>query len=110
MQTKKYLLLFAAILFFSSVSFAQNSNCNKNRGSKSRVEVYKGAAPLSSSQKEEIINEIAEIDPDIQIRFRQAGVPSIVVFLDRAIIEDDPDELELIEQLIRDLLAGYGYN
>jgi len=110
MQTKKYLLLFAAILFFSSVSFAQNSNCNKNRGPKSRLEVYKGAAPLTSSQEAEIKNEISEIDPDIQVRFRRVGVPSIIVFLDRANFVDDLDELELIEQLISDLLAGYGYN
>jgi elongation factor Tu len=40
---------------------------------------------------------------------RQVGVPSIVVFLNKVDIVDDPDLVELVEEEIRDLLTDNGF-
>ncbi len=40
---------------------------------------------------------------------RQVGVPTIVVFLNKVDLVDDPELLDLIEEEIRDLLNKYGY-
>jgi len=40
---------------------------------------------------------------------RQVEVPSIVVFLNKVDMMDDPELLELVEMELRDLLNGYGY-
>jgi elongation factor Tu len=40
---------------------------------------------------------------------RQVGVPSIVVFLNKVDLVDDPELLELVEMDIRDLLNKYGF-
>jgi len=39
---------------------------------------------------------------------RQVGVPSIVVFMNKVDLLDDPDLMELVEEEIRDVLASYG--
>ena len=41
---------------------------------------------------------------------RQVGVPSIVVFLNKVDLVDDPELLELVEMEIRELLTKYGYS
>ncbi|MBB6051036.1 elongation factor Tu [Armatimonas rosea] len=40
---------------------------------------------------------------------RQVGVPSIVVFLNKADMVDDPELLELVELEVRDLLSKYSF-
>jgi elongation factor Tu len=40
---------------------------------------------------------------------RQVGVPSLVVFLNKVDLVDDPELLELVEMEIRELLSKYGY-
>jgi elongation factor Tu len=40
---------------------------------------------------------------------RQVGVPSIVVFLNKIDLLDDPDLMELVEEEVRDVLASYGF-
>lgn len=40
---------------------------------------------------------------------RQVGVPSIVVFLNKVDMVDDPDLLELVEMELRELLSKYGF-
>ena len=40
---------------------------------------------------------------------KQVGVPSIVVFLNKADQVDDPELIELVEMEVRDLLSEYGY-
>ncbi len=40
---------------------------------------------------------------------RQVGVPSIVVFLNKCDMVDDPEMLELVEMEVRDLLTKYGF-
>jgi elongation factor Tu len=40
---------------------------------------------------------------------RQVGVPSIVVFLNKIDLVDDPELLDLVEMEIRDLLTKYGF-
>ena len=40
---------------------------------------------------------------------RQVGVPSIVVFLNKVDLVDDPELLELIDMEVRDLLTKYGF-
>ena len=40
---------------------------------------------------------------------RQVGVPSIVVFLNKVDMVDDPDLMELVEMEVRDLLTKYEY-
>ncbi|MFP4161626.1 MAG: elongation factor Tu [Ectothiorhodospira sp.] len=40
---------------------------------------------------------------------RQVGVPSIVVFLNKADMVDDPELLELVEMEVRDLLSSYDF-
>ncbi len=40
---------------------------------------------------------------------RQVGVPSIVVFLNKADMVDDPELLELVEMEVRDLLTKYDF-
>jgi len=40
---------------------------------------------------------------------RQVGVPSIVVFMNKVDLLDDPDLMELVEEEIRDVLASYGF-
>jgi len=40
---------------------------------------------------------------------RQVEVPSIVVFLNKVDMMDDPELLELVEMELRDLLNGYGF-
>jgi elongation factor Tu len=40
---------------------------------------------------------------------RQVGVPSIVVFLNKVDMVDDPELLELVEMEVRDLLTMYGF-
>ena len=40
---------------------------------------------------------------------RQVGVPSIVVFLNKVDLVDDPELLDLVEMEIRDLLTKYGF-
>jgi len=40
---------------------------------------------------------------------RQVGVPSVVVFLNKVDMVDDPDLLELVEMELRDLLSKYGF-
>jgi elongation factor Tu len=40
---------------------------------------------------------------------RQVGVPSIVVFLNKIDLLDDPDLLDLVEMEVRDLLSKYEY-
>ena len=40
---------------------------------------------------------------------RQVGVPSLVVFLNKVDMVDDPELLELVEMEIRELLTSYGY-
>ncbi|QQR49014.1 elongation factor Tu [bacterium] len=39
----------------------------------------------------------------------QVGVPSIVVFLNKVDMVDDPDMVELVEEEVRELLSKYGY-
>lgn len=41
---------------------------------------------------------------------RQVGVPSIIVFLNKVDLVDDPELLELVEEEVRDALAGYGFS
>ena len=40
---------------------------------------------------------------------RQVGVPSVVVFLNKVDLVDDPELLDLVEMDIRDLLTKYGF-
>ena len=40
---------------------------------------------------------------------RQVGVPSIVVFMNKTDLVDDPEILDLVEMEIRDLLTEYGF-
>ena len=40
---------------------------------------------------------------------RQVNVPSIVIFLNKVDMMDDPELLELVEMELRELLNGYGY-
>jgi elongation factor Tu len=40
---------------------------------------------------------------------RQVEVPSIVVFLNKVDMMDDPELLELVEMELREMLTGYGY-
>lgn len=40
---------------------------------------------------------------------RQVGVPTIVVFINKADIVDDPELLELVEMELRELLSSYDY-
>jgi elongation factor Tu len=40
---------------------------------------------------------------------RQVEVPSIVVFLNKVDMMDDPELLELVEMELRDMLTGYGF-
>ncbi|MCL4360900.1 elongation factor Tu, partial [Candidatus Dependentiae bacterium] len=40
---------------------------------------------------------------------RNVGVPSIVVFLNKVDMVDDPDMVEMVEEEIRDLLSKYGF-
>jgi elongation factor Tu len=40
---------------------------------------------------------------------RQVGVPSLVVFLNKIDLLDDPDLMELVEEEVRDVLASYGF-
>ncbi len=40
---------------------------------------------------------------------RQVGVPSMVVFMNKVDLLDDPDLMELVEEEIRDVLASYGF-
>src|SRR6201981_367637 len=40
---------------------------------------------------------------------RQVGVPSIVVFLNKCDMVDDPELLELVELEVRELLTSYGF-
>src|ERR1700759_3324107 len=41
---------------------------------------------------------------------RQVGVPSLVVFMNKVDLVDDPELLELVEMEIRDLLTSYGFD
>src|SRR6187431_2649273 len=41
---------------------------------------------------------------------RQVGVPTIVVFLNKVDLVDDPELLELVEMEVRELLSKYGYS
>jgi elongation factor Tu len=41
---------------------------------------------------------------------RQVGVPSIVVYLNKADLVDDPELLELVDMELRDLLNKYGFD
>ena len=41
---------------------------------------------------------------------RQVGVPSIVVFLNKADMVDDEELLELVDMEVRDLLSFYEYD
>ena len=41
---------------------------------------------------------------------RQVGVPSLVVFLNKVDLVDDPELIELVEMEIRELLTKYGYS
>src|SRR5215471_12284951 len=41
---------------------------------------------------------------------RQVGVPSLVVFLNKCDLVDDPDLLELVEMELRELMGLYGYD
>jgi len=41
---------------------------------------------------------------------RQVGVPTLVVFLNKVDLVDDPELLELVEMEIRELLSKYGYS
>jgi len=41
---------------------------------------------------------------------RQVGVPTIVVFMNKVDLVDDPELLELVEMEIRDLLTFYGFD
>ncbi|WBP02833.1 elongation factor Tu [Treponema pallidum] len=41
---------------------------------------------------------------------RQVGVPSIIVFLNKVDLVDDPELLELVEEEVRDALAEYGFS
>ncbi len=40
---------------------------------------------------------------------RQVGVPSIIVFMNKVDLLDDPDLMELVEEEIRDVLESYGF-
>ncbi|MFO9164896.1 elongation factor Tu [Legionella pneumophila serogroup 1] len=40
---------------------------------------------------------------------RQVGVPYIVVFMNKAVMVDDPELLELVEMEVRDLLSSYDF-
>ncbi|UTC67240.1 MULTISPECIES: elongation factor Tu [unclassified Treponema] len=40
---------------------------------------------------------------------RQVGVPSIIVFLNKIDLVDDPDLVELVEEEVRETLASYGF-
>jgi len=40
---------------------------------------------------------------------KQVGVPSIVVFLNKVDMVDDPDMIELVEEEVRELLTKYGF-
>jgi elongation factor Tu len=40
---------------------------------------------------------------------RQVGVPSLVVFLNKVDMVDDPELLDLVEMEVRELLTSYGY-
>ena len=40
---------------------------------------------------------------------RQVGVPSIIVFLNKVDLVDDPDLIELVEEEVRETLASYGF-
>ena len=41
---------------------------------------------------------------------RQVGVPRIVVFMNKVVLVDDPELLELVEMEIRELLSAYGFD
>ena len=41
---------------------------------------------------------------------KQVGVPTLVVFMNKCDMVDDPDLLELVEEEIRDLLTKYGFD
>lgn len=109
MQTKRHLFSIAMILFFSTGSFAQRTNCNQNHHSNALVEVYRGQSRLTLSQQREIRTAIHVIDSHSEVMYRQAGVPQIIVILNPSDFRDDPELLALAEQEIRDLLASYGY-
>ena len=40
---------------------------------------------------------------------RQVGVPSMVVFLNKADLVDDPELMELVEMEVRELLSSYDF-
>ena len=40
---------------------------------------------------------------------RQVGVPSVLVFLNKVDLVDDPELIELVEEEVRDLLKFYGF-
>src|SRR5262249_56025375 len=40
---------------------------------------------------------------------RQVGVPSLVVFMNKVDMVDDPELLELVELEMRELLSSYGF-
>ena len=40
---------------------------------------------------------------------RQVGVPSIIVFLNKVDLVDDPELIELVEEEVRETLASYGF-
>src|ERR1700730_15015316 len=40
---------------------------------------------------------------------KNVGVPSIVVFLNKVDMADDPDMVDMVEEAIRDLLSKYGF-
>ena len=40
---------------------------------------------------------------------RQVGVPHLVVFMNKCDLVDDPEQLELVEMEVRELLSSYGY-
>jgi len=41
---------------------------------------------------------------------RQVGVPSLVVFMNKVDLVDDPEMLELVEMEVRELLSAYGFD
>lgn len=76
---------------------------------------YRGNTRVGSSRVDGAILVVAAPDGpttetgDHVRAARTARVPSVVVFLNKVDLIDDPDSLDLIELEIRDLLFKYGY-
>src|SRR6187549_542598 len=56
-----------------------------------------------------MVTGAAQMDGAIIVVARQVGVPSLVVFMNKVDMVDDPELLELVEMEIRELLSSYDF-